>query len=191
MSRDRHRNDSVGDEIGDPPLARALLHHTRAGWLWLPVRVSLGYEWLRTGLEQLRDPNWMDGTAVLAFWWDAVDAPGSADNASAAYGWYRALLLLVIDARAEELVARLVAFGEVAAGLGLVLGAFTGIAAFAGAFMNMSFMLAGTTASNPLMFVGAIGLMLGWRVAGYYGLDRWILPSVGTPWPQPAPRPPG
>src|SRR6266545_3142592 len=125
MSRDRHRNDSVGDEIGDPPLARALLHHTRAGWLWLPVRVSLGYEWLRTGLEQLRDPNWMDGTAVLAFWWDAVDAPGSADNASAAYGWYRALLLLVIDARAEELVARLVAFGEVAAGLGLVLGAFT------------------------------------------------------------------
>ena len=28
-----------------------------------------------------------------------------------------------------------------------------------------------------------VGLMLGWRVAGYYGLDRWLLPTVGTPWP--------
>jgi hypothetical protein len=28
----------------------------------------------------------------------------------------------------------------------------------------------------------AIGLMLGWKVAGYYGLDRYLLPFLGTPW---------
>jgi thiosulfate dehydrogenase (quinone) large subunit len=28
----------------------------------------------------------------------------------------------------------------------------------------------------------AIGLILAWRVAGWYGLDRWLLPWLGTPW---------
>jgi thiosulfate dehydrogenase [quinone] large subunit len=32
------------------------------------------------------------------------------------------------------------------------------------------------------MFTLAIGLILAWRVAGYYGVDRWLLPRLGTPW---------
>lgn len=32
------------------------------------------------------------------------------------------------------------------------------------------------------MFTLAVGLMLAWRVAGYYGLDRVLLPRLGTPW---------
>ena len=24
--------------------------------------------------------------------------------------------------------------------------------------------------------------MLAWKVAGYYGLDRYVLPLLGTPW---------
>jgi thiosulfate dehydrogenase [quinone] large subunit len=26
--------------------------------------------------------------------------------------------------------------------------------------------------------------MLAWKVAGYYGLDRFLLPLLGTPWRQ-------
>jgi thiosulfate dehydrogenase [quinone] large subunit len=33
-----------------------------------------------------------------------------------------------------------------------------------------------------VLFTAAIGLMLAWRVAGYYGLDRYLLPMLGTPW---------
>lgn len=58
----------------------------------------------------------------------------------------------------------------------------TGIAAFFGATMNMSFLLAGTVSSNPVMFMIAIVLILAWKVAGWYGLDRWVLPRLGTPW---------
>ena len=58
----------------------------------------------------------------------------------------------------------------------------TGIAAFFGAFMNMSFLLAGSSSTNPVLFTLAIGLMLAWKVAGYYGLDRYLLPLLGTPW---------
>jgi thiosulfate dehydrogenase [quinone] large subunit len=25
-------------------------------------------------------------------------------------------------------------------------------------------------------------LVLAWRNAGWYGLDRWVLPRIGTPW---------
>lgn len=67
-------------------------------------------------------------------------------------------------------------------GLGLILGILTGFAAFFGAFMNMSFLLAGSASTNPVLFTLAIGLMLAWKVAGYYGVDRWLLPRLGVPW---------
>ena len=38
--------------------------------------------------------------------------------------------------------------------------------------MNMSFMLAGSASTNPVLFTLAVGLILAWKVAGYYGLDR-------------------
>jgi thiosulfate dehydrogenase (quinone) large subunit len=78
--------------------------------------------------------------------------------------------------------AWLIILGEIAVGLGLILGALTGIAAFFGALMNVSFLLAGSASTNPVLFTMAIGLMLAWKVAGYYGVDRWLLPMLGTPW---------
>ena len=89
-----------------------------------------------------------------------------------------------------------ITFGEMAVGIGLILGLLTGFAAFFGALMNMSFLLAGSASTNPVMFTLAVGLMLAWKVAGYYGLDRYLLPLLGTPWrhrsaspeqPQPGP----
>jgi thiosulfate dehydrogenase [quinone] large subunit len=67
-------------------------------------------------------------------------------------------------------------------GVGLIVGGLVGIAAFFGALMNMSFMLAGSASTNPVLFFLAVLLMLGWQVAGYYGADRFILPIVGAPW---------
>jgi thiosulfate dehydrogenase [quinone] large subunit len=46
----------------------------------------------------------------------------------------------------------------------------------------MSFMLAGSASTNPVLFFLAVLLMLGWQVAGYYGADRFILPLLGAPW---------
>ena len=69
-----------------------------------------------------------------------------------------------------------------AIGLGLLFGVLTGLAAFFGAFMNMSFLLAGSASTNPVMFTLAIGLILAWKVAGYYGVDRYLLPALGVPW---------
>ena len=32
------------------------------------------------------------------------------------------------------------------------------------------------------MFAFSVGLMLAWKVAGTYGLDRYLLPRLGVPW---------
>ncbi len=75
-----------------------------------------------------------------------------------------------------------IAVSETLIGIALILGLFTGIAAFFGSFLNVNFMLAGNAATNPILFILAIVLMLGWKTAGWIGLDHWVLPIVGTPW---------
>jgi thiosulfate dehydrogenase (quinone) large subunit len=47
--------------------------------------------------------------------------------------------------------------------------------------MNMPFLLE-LGVHEPVLFTMAIGLILAWRVAGYYGLDCYLLPSLGAPW---------
>jgi thiosulfate dehydrogenase [quinone] large subunit len=43
-------------------------------------------------------------------------------------------------------------------------------------------MLAGSASTNPVLFLLAVLLMLAWKTAGYWGLDRWALRWLGTPW---------
>jgi len=43
-------------------------------------------------------------------------------------------------------------------------------------------MLAGSASTNPVLFILAILIVFGWKVAGWIGIDRWLLPSMGTPW---------
>ena len=43
-------------------------------------------------------------------------------------------------------------------------------------------MLAGTVSTNPVLFGLTVFLVLGWKVAGWIGLDRYLLPILGTPW---------
>ena len=73
-------------------------------------------------------------------------------------------------------------WGEFLVGMALILGLFTGIAAFFGSFMNMNYLLAGTVSTNPILLVVALLLVLAWKTAGWWGLDRWLLPALGTPW---------
>jgi thiosulfate dehydrogenase (quinone) large subunit len=77
-----------------------------------------------------------------------------------------------------------VAYGELLVGIALIMGIFTGIAACCGLFMNLNFRLAGTVSTNPILFTLSIGLILAWKIAGYIGLDRYLLPLLGTPWQQ-------
>lgn len=153
------------------------------GLFWLPIRVFVGLAWLQSGLGKLADPGWAQGGASLrAYWERAATIPEGPARPPITYEWYREFLNMLMNANAESWFSWVLMLGEVAVGLGLIFGALTGLAAFFGAFMNMSFLLAGSASTNPVLFTLSIGLILAWKVAGYYGLDRWLLPRLGTPW---------
>jgi hypothetical protein len=39
-----------------------------------------------------------------------------------------------------------------------------------------------TTSTNPVLAILGVLLILAWKNAGYIGLDRYLLPLLGTPW---------
>jgi thiosulfate dehydrogenase (quinone) large subunit len=99
-----------------------------------------------------------------------------------AVDWYREFIQAMLDAQAYTWFAKVVSISELLVGTALILGAFTGLAAFVGGFLNWNFIMAGTASTNALLFAIATGLVLAWKVAGWIGLDRWLLPALGTPW---------
>lgn len=185
-------------QIGEPPLARFLFADTRMAWVWLIVRLYVGYEWLIAGLDKMfgrsfeigasfgqtaQGGAWVfsghDGVAIQGFVAGALAKVGGAHpSVQDWYGWFLQHLVLPN----AGLFAYLVTFGEVLVGIGLIVGCLTGIAAFFGLFMNLNYLLAGTVSTNPILGVLALALVLAWRIAGYYGVDRYLLPILGTPW---------
>jgi thiosulfate dehydrogenase [quinone] large subunit len=169
--------------VSGPAVTQFLFHDARAGLIWLPIRIFLGFSWIDASLHKITGHGWLDngGASLLGYWQHAIAIPDQG-SPPIAFEWYRDFINALINADAQTWFAPLIAFGEMAVGLGLLFGALTGVAAFFGALMNMSFLLAGSASSNPVLFTLAIGIILAWRVAGYYGIDRWLLPAVGTPW---------
>jgi len=178
----RKHPDAKDVEIEGPAFARFLFSNSRAGLLWLPIRLFVGFAWLDGGLHKLGDPAWMQGGTALRSYWERAAAIPEVGRPAISFEWYRDFLNTLLAGNAETWFAPLVTFGEIAVGLGLIVGLLTGVAAFFGALMNMSFLLAGSASTNPVLFTLAIGLILAWRVAGYYGFDRYVLPRLGTPW---------
>ncbi|BAD41392.1 DoxX family protein [Symbiobacterium thermophilum] len=169
--------------IQDPPFARFLFDNTSSSWIWLLARLYLGWQWLQAGWHKVTDPAWMNGgTALQGFWARAVAVPDPPAKPAITYGWYREFLTFLLEGGHYTWFAKLIAVGEVLIGAALILGLLTGFAAFAGAFLNFNFMLAGTASTNPVLFTLAILLLMAWKVAGYWGVDRWLLPALGTPW---------
>ena len=171
-----------GKVIEDAPFMRALFNDRRFSVLWLVLRVWLGYKWIDSSLGKISNPAWVQtGDALKGFWSGIVVVPESGRPAIA-FDWYRTFIQTMLDAEAYTWFAKLVAYGELLIGIALILGIFTGIAAFFGGFMNWNFMMAGSASSNPMLFVVAIGLILAWKIAGYIGVDYFLLPTLGTPW---------
>jgi thiosulfate dehydrogenase [quinone] large subunit len=169
-------------ELQEPALARFLFSDTRAAWLWLVVRAYLGYEWLTAGWDKVTAATWTGDKAgsVLAGFVNGAMAKATGAH-PAVQDWYAGFLRDWVLPH-TALFAHLVAYGEVLVGLGLIVGALTGIAAFFGIVMNANYLLAGTVSTNPILAFLAIFIVLAWRNAGWIGLDRWLLPMLGTPW---------
>jgi len=147
------------------------------------ARIYVGYAWLTSGIGKLSNPAWTQtGEALKGFWERAVAIPDAPARPLIAFDWYRGFLQSMIDAGAYTWFSKIIYIGEILIGVALILGLFTGIAAFFGGFMNWNFMMAGSASTNPVLFTLSILLVLAWKTAGWWGLDRFLLPALGTLW---------
>ncbi|NLY79563.1 MAG: DoxX family protein [Lysinibacillus sp.] len=163
------------------PVSSFLFNDTRSAALWLIIRIYVGWIWLKSGVTKVFNDAWTGenaGAAVSGYLQGAIEKASTTNDVQA---WYAAFLEIFCLPNAT-LFSFVVAWGEVFVGIGLIVGMFTGIAAFFGAVMNVAFLFAGTVSSNPRLLLLSFFLMLAWKVAGWYGLDRWVLLKLGTPW---------
>ena len=136
-------------------------------------------------LPKLQNPAWMQtGEALKGFWMGAVQIPAEG-RPPIAFAWYREFLQAMIDAQAYTWFAKVIAISEVLIGVALIAGIFVGLTAFFGGFLNWNFIMAGSASVNGVFFGLAVLLVLAWKIAGYIGLDYFVLPRVAELWIRP------
>ncbi len=166
--------------VGDPWVIRQIFESTRFAWIWALVRVWVGLAWFEAGWSKANSPAWtVNGEALKRFWVKAVTVPAGPEIG---YGWYRSFIIYLLEGEHHRWFAKLITFAELAIGIALFLGALTGFASFFGGFLNFNYMMAGSASINPVLYTFSILLLLAWKVAGHVGVDRWLLPLLGTPW---------
>ncbi|MBP1932987.1 DoxX family membrane protein [Ammoniphilus resinae] len=150
-----------------------MLERLRANWtipFWTIIRVWLGYEWVTAGFGKITGG--FDATGFLT---GAIEK-ATGDHPAVA-GWYAAFLKGFAMPNVE-LFNVLVPYGELLVGLGLLFGTLTTIALYAGAFMNLNFLLAGTVSTNPVLYTMAILLLVAGPAAYAWGVDRYMAPRL-------------
>ena len=188
MQAPRHALSADASPSGTPPGDRGNLR--AADWfyrsrvasvIWLIARLWLGYSWLNAGYQKL----W--GSEKAAFWngggagvkgFAAAGVTGSTSGkGGASYGWFAAFLHNFVIPNASW-IAKVVTLSELVIGALLILGLFTGLAAFAGLVLNLVYMFSGSAGVNPAYAIVSVLLILAWRNAGWIGLDRLALPMI-------------
>ncbi|MGO9583426.1 MAG: DoxX family membrane protein [Acidimicrobiales bacterium] len=165
-------------------VANWLFRSNYASVIWLVVRVWLGYQWLNAGYQKIWGSEKMffwngGGVGVYGFAKSGVAANGTPMGA-VGFGWWAGFLHNFVMPNASW-IAKAISLGEVAIGIGLILGLLTGIAALGAVALNFTYMMTGTAGVNPLFALAGLGLVLAWRNAGLLGLDSLALRRVTTP----------
>lgn len=168
------------EDFPEPAITRFFFGSAGSAALWFVLRMNVGAEWFAAGWEKTHSAAWgASGTALTGFINGAIAK--SSGSSPAVQGWYANFLHDFVLPNAG-FFSFLVTWGELAVGLGVLLGALTGIAAGFGVLMNLNYLLAGTVSVNPILGMFGLFLCFSWRVCGWIGADRWLLPAFGLPW---------
>jgi thiosulfate dehydrogenase [quinone] large subunit len=174
-------------ELQEAPVVKALFNNTKLAWIWLIVRVYVGYQWVDASLHKLSDPAWMStGEAIKGYWTRAVSIPEAPARPPIYFDWYRSFIQSMLDSQSHVWFAKFIAIGELVVGIALIIGLFVGLAAFFGGLMNINFLLAGSLSSGPVLLILEILLIVAWKTAGHFGVNYFVHKHFGTFW-QPGP----
>jgi thiosulfate dehydrogenase [quinone] large subunit len=149
-----------------PPVRSWLL----AEWALVPLRLFLGVTFLYAGLQKLSDPGFFNGKASNSI---QIQMAGSAR-----FSPVHALLTPLLHYAAT--IGYTIAFGELAIGLGILVGLWTRIAAVGGALLSFMLFLTVSFHSSPYFTGADIVFFFAWMpfiVAGggsRLSIDGWL-----------------
>ncbi len=90
--------------IEEPRIAKLLFSDVRFAWLWLPLRLYLGYMWFEAGWHKFVDPKWMgSGEALLEFWKRGLKM---TPKPAISFDWYRSFIEYLINAEGRRIDSR-------------------------------------------------------------------------------------
>ncbi len=174
------KGEAAMERFPEPAISKFFLASEGSAAIWFVVRMNVGAQWLLAGWEKITSPAWGTSGKAMTGFATAALAKASGANPSV-QGWYAWFLQHLVLPNAG-LFSFLITWGEFAVGLGVLLGLLTGIAAGFGVLMNLNYLLAGTVSINPVLGMFGLFLCFSWRVCGWIGVDRWVLPALGLPW---------
>jgi thiosulfate dehydrogenase [quinone] large subunit len=135
---------------------------------WLAVRVWVGIMWIQAGVAKV----W--GAENPAFLHNnGAGVAGFAGHGAAAYSWWGSFLHSFVVPNASW-IAVIVAFGELAIGLGLAFGFLTRIAAIASLALLFTYIMSGTASVCGFYALCAIIVLATWRTSTWIGVDGLI-----------------
>jgi thiosulfate dehydrogenase [quinone] large subunit len=135
---------------------------------WLAVRVWIGIMWFQAGWSKVfgaENPSFLhhNGSGVAGF----------AGGTGAAYSWWASIMHSFVVPNASW-IAVMVAFGELAIGLGLVVGFLTRTAAVASLFLLFTYIMSGTASVTGFYALCALIVLATWRTSTWIGVDGLI-----------------
>ncbi|MDI3316555.1 MAG: DoxX family membrane protein [Bacillota bacterium] len=165
---------------------RRVLWDRAFSWVWLLLRVYVGWEWLKAGWEKITgaEPGFWGpgvGKAMAGFWMKGaglLTGPDGKPLPGSAHWWYRDFLMFLLNTHQQVWFSYFISISEFLVGLALILGFLTPVAAAGGALMNLNYMLAGVASVNGWMYTLTLLILLAGLNAGSLGVDRWLWPIL-------------
>jgi thiosulfate dehydrogenase [quinone] large subunit len=140
------------------------------GWVLMPLRLFLGVTFLYAGLQKLANPNFLKNSSPISIHYQLIGATHlSPIHALTSH--------LIPIAPAVGLV---IAIGETAIGIGILVGLWTRVAAVAGMALSFGLFLTVSFHSSPYFTGSDIVFLFGWTplalggAGGAPALDTWL-----------------
>ncbi len=134
----------------------------------LLLRAFLGVTFVFAGSQKLANPNFFSATAPGSF---QEQLRGSMITSPLHH-------LLAFALHAPVLIAALIALGEIAVGLGTLLGLFGRFAAIGGALLSLSFFLTVSFRDSPYYYGPDIVFLFAWTPFVLGGSGTWSLDNI-------------
>jgi thiosulfate dehydrogenase [quinone] large subunit len=144
------------------------------GWVLLPLRAFLGITFVYAGLSKILDSHYLDAASPLGVHAQMLHAAANSPIGG----------LVSLSADHATLTGLLIAFGELAVGLGALLGLLTRLAALGGLLLALSFFLTVSWATRPYYYGPDIVFVFAWTPlllagdGGVYSITAWLRAGV-------------